>query len=159
MSEDRLAQIEAFPALVKMAILEAENTEELVDTLGAVNSTQTRIGKLKLDAASEVADEEAGSKWRYEQSMRGVRTFNDSGMFATLMGELGYDNLVGLIRFLLDGDIVRIQWQWSNLQKLMRHHNVELRKAGWAVKEGDPDYDYGEYWVHGSAGYQPVKEE
>jgi len=158
-TDDYLEQIEAFPALCKESILEADGTGQLVDVLGAINSTQTAIGKIKLSAASEVESEDAGKNWRYEQPQRGVRSYNNSGMFSSLMQQLGYDSLTNLLLYLIDADVIRLQWMWSNLEKLIHNQDVWLRIANYEVKEGDTEYDMGEYWVKGSAGYKRIEEE
>jgi len=157
--ENYLEKIGEFPALCKESIVASTSTSDLVDILGAINSTQTAIGKIKLTAASEVESEDTGERWRYEQPQRGVRSYNNSGMFSSLMQQLGYESLVPLLQFLLDADVIRIQWMWSNLEKLIHNRDVWLRTASHEIKEGDPAFDMGEYWVRGSAGYKPVEGE
>ena len=156
--DDRLEEIAAFPRFVKATLIAADGDEQLVDALGAINSTQTAIGGLKLGAASEVESETEGSTWRYEQTRKGMRSFNNAGMFATLMRDLDFESLSNLLRFLMERDIIRLTWQWTKLEKLLRHQDIALRIAHEEVSEGDPDYDMGEYWKAGSAGYKRLEE-
>jgi hypothetical protein len=146
-----LSQIQSFPKVVKETILQTPE-DELVDVLATINSVQSQIGRLKLEAASEIEPDTSGNEWVYTQPMKGVRSYNDNGMLVALMKALNMD-LVPLIAFLIDGDVLRLSWQYSNLLKVVRRENIVLRTAQWEIKNGDPDYDMGEYWIHGSAGY------
>lgn len=154
---ERLIALRTVPSIAKQAILEAEG-DEIVDVLGTLNSVQSQIGRIKLNAASEVETETAGSEWQYERSRKGVRSYNNSGMFTTLMGQLSFDGLLPLLMHLLELDVIRLSWQWSNLEKLLHGNDVFLRTAHHEVAEGDPDYDMGTYWTDGSASYKRVED-
>lgn len=156
--DDHLAEIAAFPRFVKAALLAASNDEELVDVLGAINSTQTAIGGIKLGAASEVEPDTSGTTWRYERSQKGMRSFNDDSMFAVLMRELDFKSLTNLLKFLMERDIIRLTWQWGKLEKLLRYRNISLRVADHEISKGDPDYDMGTYWKPGSSAYKRLEE-
>ena len=157
--DDRLDEIAAFPQFVKATLLEADGDSQLVDALGTINSVQTSIGSIKLGTAAEVETETEGSYWRYEQSRKGMRSFNNAGMFVTLMRELEFESLTNLLLFLMERDIIRLTWQWTKLEKLLRIRNINLRTAQHEVSEGDPDYDMGEYWKSGSSSYKRMEED
>ena len=157
--DDRLEEIAAFPQFVKATFLAADSDEQLVDALGMVNSTQTAIGGIKLGAASEIETETEGAMWRYEQGRKGMRSFNNAGMFATLMRELDFESLTNLLLFLMERDIIRLTWQWSKLEKLLRIRNIQLRIADHQISDGDPDFEMGEYWETGSTSYKRLEED
>jgi len=157
--DDRLDEIAAFPQFVKATLLAADGDGEIVDALGTINSTQTAIGNIKLGTAAEVETETEGKQWLYEQSRKGMRSFNNAGMFVTLMRELDFESLTNLLLFLMERDIIRLTWQWTKLEKLLRIRNIDLRIAHHEVSEGDPDYDMGEYWKPGSSSYKRTTNE
>ncbi len=157
--DDRLEEIAAFPQFVKATLLKADGEGQLVDALGTINATQSAIGSIKLNTAVEVEAETEGAKYRYEQSQKGMRSFNNGGMFLTLMVALDYKSLVNLLKFLMERDIVRLSWQWTKLEKLLRIRNITLRVASHEISEGDPDFDMGEYWKPGSQGYKRLEED
>jgi len=157
--DDRLDEIAAFPQFVKATLLAADGDSQLVDALGTINSTQTAIGSIKLGTAAEIETETEGTQWRYEQSRKGMRSFNNGGMFATLMRELDFESLTNLLLFLMERDIIRLTWQWTKLEKLLRIRNIGLRIAQREVSEGDPEYDMGVYWKSGSSSYKRMEED
>ncbi len=154
---ERLDLIRSMPNIAKEAILEADGTQ-LVDVLGDINATATKLGAVKRSAAAEVVDGEQGVRWRYSQSMAGKRSYNTNGLLSTISSQLGHRTLQETLMFLMSEDVIRVTWQWSPLKKLVREHNLVLRMARREVEDGDPDFDYGEYWVRGSAKYEAVED-
>ena len=155
---ERIVALNTVPGLVKQAILEAEG-DELIDVLGTANSIQSQIGVIKRNAASEVSDGDHGDKWRFEQGRKANRSYNTNGMLATLRDELGFEELQHVLIFLLNRDVIRINWQWSKLQKLTKEFNLDLKVARNEVVDGDPEYDMGEWWSAASPSYEVIDAE
>jgi len=153
--EERLAAIERIPSFIQAQILEAEGNE-LIDILGAANSTQTQIGVIKRRAASEVSDGDAGTKWAFTQGRKAQRSYNMDGMLSAISRALDLGSFSETLKYLIRIDVLRISWQWSNLDKLVRSHNIELRTTRHEIHDGDPDYEMGEYWEAASPSYEAV---
>jgi hypothetical protein len=152
---ERIDVLESVPKLLHDAILEAEG-DELIDVLGTANSIQTRIGSIKRLAATEVVDGEHGSKWRFEQGRKGVRSYNTNGLLAAIRQQAGLDSLQSVITFLLGRGVVTLKWNWQPLEKLIKQYNLDLRVGRREVEDGDPDYEIGEYWTNASPSYKAV---
>jgi len=155
---ERLVALNTVPGLVKQAILEAEGGE-LIDVLGTANSIQSQIGAIKRTAAAEVTDGEHGDRWRFEQGRKANRTYNTNGLLATLRDELEFEELQQVLIFLLNRDVIRLNWQWSKLTKLVKEHNLDLKVARHEITDGDPEYDMGEWWTAASPSYEVVDAE
>lgn len=150
--------IEEFPRQVKWAIEHAPE-DRLVDVLATIHSTQTNIQKQKLRASSEVTTGEHGDVWKAKRGRKGMRSFNTMGLLATIHDQMDYsaDNMLATLMHLLGAKVITIKWSWSALEGLMQMHNLDLRRARHEIEDGDPDFDYGEYWEDTGVSYVPVE--
>jgi hypothetical protein len=155
--EALLEQIAEFPTVVNTAIQIAPD-DRMVDVLGEVNSVATRIGGLKRLAASEVHDGDHGEQWQVEQKRRGKRSYNTPGLLHNIGEQMDSASTLQLLMMLIGAGVIRIQWQWSPLEKLMKQWNLDLRRARHEITDDDPEYDYGEYWEDANPRYIPIKE-
>ena len=149
--------IEEFPAQVRWAIEHAPD-DRLIDVLATINSTATQINVEKRRAASEVQDGDHGDTWKVEQGRKGMRSFNTAGLLATIGKRMRHTSTWTTLKMLMDTGVVKIEWSWSKLETFMKATNVELRMARHEIEEGDPDYDYGEFYVDGYKKYVPREE-
>ena len=149
--------IEEFPAQVRWAIEHAPD-DRLVDVLATINSTATQINVEKRRAASEVQDGDHGETWKVEQGRKGVRSFNTSNLVTKIGIQLGHVTSWETIRMLLFDKVIKIEWSWSNLEKLIRVHNLDLAVARHEIEDGDPEFDIGEFYVDGYKKYLPREE-
>jgi len=152
---ERIVALNTVPGLVQQAILEAEG-DELIDVLGTANSIQSQIGAIKRTAASEVSNGDHGGQWEFVQGRKAERSYNTDGLLSSLREELGYEELPHLLMFLMGRGIIRLNWQWTPLLKLIKENNLDLRTARHEIEDGDPDYEIGEYWKAGSPKYEAV---
>jgi hypothetical protein len=146
--------IEQFPRQVKWA-LEHAPEDRIVDVLGTINHVATAINVEKRRAASEMQTGDHGKTWKVEQSRRGMRSYNTSGIIGSIGEQFGHDSRWETIRMLLFDKVITIEWSWTNLEKLMKLHNLDLRVARHEIEDDDPDFDYGEFWIDAPIRYVP----
>lgn len=148
--------IEEFPRQVKWAIEHAPEGR-MIDVLATINHVATAINIEKRRAASEVQADDHGETWKVEQGRKGMRSYNTEGIIG-LVAETYQIGPFKSMRLLMNRGVLRLSWSWSELDKLIRSENLELRVARHEIEDGDPDYDMGEYWVDGPVRYVPNKE-
>jgi hypothetical protein len=156
--EALLERIVEFPALVNQAI-QAAPEDRMVDVLGEVNSVATRIGALKRMAASEVHDGDHGEQWAVEQKRRGKRSYNTGGLLHNIGEQMGHTSTLRLLMELIQLGVIRITWQWTALQALVKQENLDLRRARHEIADDDPEFDYGEFWEDANPRYVPIEKE
>jgi hypothetical protein len=150
--------IEQFPRQVKWALAHAPENR-MVDVLGTINSVATAINIAKRSAASEMHAGDTGETWEVEQGRRGMRSYNTSGMLSTIGNHMQHSQVWTTIKMLMDTGVLKLEWSWTNLEKLIKVMNLDLRVARHEIEEGDPDYDMGEYWDDAPVKYVPRKKE
>jgi hypothetical protein len=155
--EQLLAEINRFPAVAKQAVALAP-PDRMVDVLGTINSVEARVKTVKLTAAAELEPEDTGTLWRYHRGRVGKRTYNTPALLMSIGSQLKHDSMWETLRMLMFDKVIKISWSWTNFEKLFKAHNLEFRVARREVEDDDPDFDFGEYWDDGSAGYKPVTE-
>jgi hypothetical protein len=154
-----MTDIAAWPAEAKAAILAAESDEELVDLAGDLASVVSQLGALKREVASEVHSDTSGTRWRYFiPGMKAKRTYNDSSLLNKLAKYLDM-SLLNSILWAKNEGIIKIEWQYSKLDRWAKQNNIELiRTTAREVHDGD-EYDIGEIWSPQYGKYEAVTDE
>lgn len=152
---ERIVALNTVPGLVQQAILEAEG-DELIDVLGTANSIQSQIGTIKRTAASEISDGDHGERWEFTQGREAKRSYNTDGLFTRMLEDLPIEDLPHLLMFLMGRGVIRFNWQWTPLLKLIKEYNLDLKTVRREIEDGDPDYEIGEYWKDASPSYKAV---
>jgi hypothetical protein len=143
-----------YPAAVKVAIAHSE--DRLVDVIGQVHSNQALIRSMKKSAISEIGDGEQGKRWKAEIGGSYKRSYNTQSLLAKLTPKDG--TLASTLAFLMQTGVIKIQWNWTPLKKLMRETAVQFKIIKREVADGDPEYDIGEYWESSNPTYKPIEE-
>ena len=153
--ETKLDLLDKYPAAVKDAIMEAKNDEELIDVLGTTMSVRRRVDVQRRLAQSEVAPTaaehvKAGERHTVEVSRSAKRSFNTPALM-TLLQDKGMSLLD-----LLDHDILRITWRWTDLKNFAERRDIKLTIVDREIPElGDSDgAQVGEYWEDGNPSWK-----
>ncbi len=146
--EEKLDLIEKFPAAVRAAVMAARNPSDMVDVLGTVNSAAGRANEEKRLAASELESGSIGNRWSVEIGRRATRNYNTLALMKDI-----YNGGVTIMD-LIELDVVRIQWQWSNLRKLFDQSETMPKLR---ITQGDMgDSHVQEDWKDGYPKYTPL---
>lgn len=151
--DEQIDMLAAYPSAVKHAIVNSE--DRLVDVIGQVHSNQARIREIKRHAISEIDDGEKGKRWKAEVGGSYKRSYNTESLLAKLSE--GHASLAHALAFLLQTGVIKLQWNWTPLKKLIRERN-DIKIIKREVADGDPEYDIGEYWDPSNPTYKPVEE-
>lgn len=155
----RLDALEHYPIEVKDALMVADGDEELADLLGVIESNTRMVSQHRKIALSEIPNEVHGQ--RYVMALKGGkfdRTYNFGTLLSKLMDATGM-KLLDLLIFLRDRDVLRMAWQWTNLNKVIREYDVNVViTRGSSVTDGD-SADIGEEWKDGSPGFTRIEED
>jgi hypothetical protein len=137
-------------------LLDAEDTAQLVDALGAINSTERSLASERRLAASEVEPGDAGHQWTVEMNGRWDKTYNTPGLITKFMDVYGMAPLQVLQHLVHEG-VVELKWKWKPLEKAIKEHGLDLRTVNHEIEEGD-DADVGRVWFEGYRKYVPTEE-
>ena len=130
--------------------------EDLVDLAGECKSLESRLAEHRRMLLSEVAGDVTGEHWSLEQGRVAKRTYNDDRILSDLLSAADTNNLIDLLLILRDKDVVRFQWQWSKLKRLLEDWQLGLRIKAGEVESGDEEM-IGEVWTS-RATLKPVTE-
>ncbi len=86
---------------------------------------------------------------------RGERSYNTTGLLSLFAAQTG--SLASALAYLLNNNVISIEWHWSKLKKQLRLDGLSIRISEKEIEDGDPDYDIGEYFVDGYPTYKPVE--
>ena len=130
--------------------------EDLVDLAGECKSLESRLAEHRRLLLSEVAGDVTGQHWSLEQGRVAKRTYNDDKILSDLLSATETPDLLALLLMLRDKDVVRFQWQWSKLKRLLEDWQLGLRVKAGEVESGDEEM-IGEVWTS-RATLKPVLE-
>lgn len=118
--------------------------EDGPDVTGTVNYLVGMLNDLKRRLLAEAAPAE-GEHYRIVETRAAKRSYNTNGLLAafTRPGESPNDTL----KALLDADVVRLAWRWTDLQNLANDLDVTLSVAKHEIADGDPEALVGEVWT------------
>jgi len=152
--DEQISALSGYPAMVKRAIIEAE--DRLIDVIAQVHSNQSRVRELKRGATAEINDGDQGRSWYVEVGQSATRSYNTQSLLAKLTPPDG--SIASTLQFLLTSGVIDIKWNWTPLKKLARRERLQLAIAQHEIADGDPEYDIGEYWKQGYPTYKPIEE-
>ena len=146
----RLAELEATPARVKEALLLAEGDEELVDVIGCVRSSISRMTDMRRQAENEILPDQdlrvlAGSEYMVEVTRKADRSYNTPALMKTFQAN-------GItLGDLLDANVLTLSWRWTELVRYMDRNELDMRKVASEIPNmGDPDGPHvGQIWKDG----------
>jgi hypothetical protein len=153
--ETKLDLLDKYPAAVKAAIMEAKDESELVDVLGTVMSVRRRVDGQRRLASSEVTPTatehiKAGERHTVEVARSANRSYNTPELM-----KLMQDNGLTILD-LLDIDVLRISWRWTDLKNFVERRGIKLKVVKKEIPElGDSDGAHvGEYWTDGNPSWK-----
>lgn len=140
-------------ALTKMP---APPDDRVADVLGETRSVETLLADWRRSLLVETPQVE-GEVYEVVEQRRAVRTFNVAAILMTAATERPMPET---LRDLIAEDVLRIQPQWTKLNRYFSDHGLELRiaKGKATVDDGDIDGPHvGEVW-HTETKLIPKKE-
>ena len=121
--------------------------EDMVDVVGDVAAIHRRLGEWLRDQRSELGGGMKGERWMSVERRSATRSYNTNSLLARFADALpGGQSPAGALQRLLERDVVRLQWRWTDLQKAAEQDDVTLRVANHEITDGDPDADVGAVW-------------
>ena len=148
------AALEQIVPDVKATFLSVATDEERVDLLGDIRSVEQGLAALRKSGASEIEAGTTGTRWEFRQGRAAKRSYNTPQLLhkiADAMGVSTWEAFVTLFR----GDVLRISWQWSKLNRVLDEYRVTTVTARHEIEEGD-EADIGEYWKDGYPSYERI---
>jgi hypothetical protein len=118
--------------------------EDSVDTVGLIRHVEKELAELRRRLVAEMDGTETGDHYQAYESRSAKRSYNTDGLLAAF-GE-GIADMYGLHK-LIDAGAVRLQWQWTGLNRLADDYDVDLVIAKHEIADGDPDALVGEVWT------------
>lgn len=128
----------------------------VADVLGETRSIEMLLAEWRRSLLVETPQVE-GEIYEVVEQRRAVRTFNVAAILTTAAAERPMPET---LRELIDEDVLRIQPQWTKLNRYFADHGLELRiaKGKATVDDGDIDGPHvGEVW-HTETKLIPKKE-
>jgi hypothetical protein len=110
--------------------------EDSVDTVGLIRHVEKELAELRRRLVAEMDGTETGDHYQAYESRSAKRSYNTDGLLAAF-GE-GIADMYGLHK-LIDAGAVRLQWQWTGLNRLADDYDVDLVIAKHEIADGDPD--------------------
>lgn len=155
--EDCLDRIDNWPSVAKGALTLAQGTERFVDVLGQLNKSAGQVSSIRRRFQAEVEDGEHGELYLLKRGRQAKRTYNLSGILLKFQEKWQHVTVLVTLMRLIEEDVIRISFQWTNLRKLAADYDVPLSIVNnRKVESGDPDYDVGEEWFDSSPSYEPL---
>jgi len=152
--DEQLELLAKFPQAVKAAAMDAE--DRMVDVLGTVSSVTSSVASWKRGVVAEVVDGEKGRDWVAKAGGSWKRSYNTTGLLTLISGEMDW-SLPQTLAFLLNNDIVRLEWRWTPLNKFLRDNNILSLIIKREVEDGDVKFHIGEVWDAGYLSYKPIE--
>lgn len=131
--------------IVDMRLLPAPPDTEIADVLGEVRHLETMLGDWRRSLLVETPKVE-GDNYKVEETRKATRSYNTAGILIAAAHGRPLDETILELR---DQDVVRLQWQWSKLNRYFADHRLELRVAkGFEIPDdGNLDGPHvGEVW-------------
>lgn len=113
--------------------------EETADYLGRLDKVIRTLSAHKRMVLSEVAGPLDGKDYRLIEKREASRSYNTRLLLADF-ADAGYT-----IEDLIQNDVIRLSWQWTNTRNLAVSTDIGLRIAGHEITEDEADH-IGEVW-------------
>ena len=125
--------------------------DELVDVAGEVAKVTRDLTEFVRNLKSEMAPAAVGKSYQATESRSAKRSYNTQGLLAKFVASYGdaYDETTTVftaLQVLMDLDVVRLTWRWTELQNAAIEFDVPLTIVRHEIEDGDPDADVGEVW-------------
>lgn len=113
--------------------------DSLPDLIADLDHAEKILKAYRATLLAEAPGPLVGESFELKATNAATRSYNTSGLLAAFGGLSALPELVA-------ADVVRINWQWSNLQKEANRRDVSLTVAKHEIEDGDPDALVGEVW-------------
>lgn len=152
----RLDHEAGYASRVSQLVMDAEDEAQLVDLLEVITTNASLTAATKKDTLVELENETEGHRYMMSRGGKNERTYNWTTLLSKFMDATTF-RLLDLLVYLRQEDIIRISWQWSNLQNAARRFDVDLVIANREITDGD-SADVGLNWVTGSPKFTKKEE-
>ena len=141
-----LTTLDAYPQAIKSALLLTKGEKDIIDVVGTVKANERKYKDMiggavaELDLTPNVL--ERGTRHEAEVKNEAKRSFNTPNLMRKLQAA-GF-TLMDLIQH----DVVRLQWQWRNLERFTSARGIDLDITNEREISplGEEDYDVSALW-------------
>jgi len=148
-------EIQLVAGRLKATLLAADGEGEALDVIGDIKSIETQLAGIRKGAAVEFESGMHGERWQIYVPEPNDRSYNTPRLvqkFAQASGESLFDTILLLLR----EDVIRLSWQWKNLERFTRRLGLSLTIASCEIVDGD-DADVGVFPKKGYPSYKRVE--
>lgn len=125
---------------------------QLPDIVGRLKVLERFLASTRKNLEAEVGPgTPAGDNYQTSTARKCHRSYNTNGLLTAIRNGMDTEAvdpvmLSEAIVHAMNADALRIQWQWTNLQKLVDELDVTLTIAKHEISDGDPQALIGEVW-------------
>lgn len=150
--DSALVTVRAFPNAAKELIHNAG--EDLVDALAEVYAAERGANAERRLGQAEIQNKDTGTTHVVKVGRTATRSFNTPRLITRFADVQGVSPLAALT-YLVQLDVVRINWQWTKLKDLMSELEMAVTVQPSEIVHGD-DADVGEVWKDTAPQYNKV---
>jgi len=148
-------EIQLVAGRIRATLLAAEGEGEALDVVGDIKSIESQLADIRKGAAVEFESGMRGKRWQIYVPEPNARSYNTPRLvqkFSEASGESLFDTILLLLR----QDVIRLSWQWKNLERFSRTLGMSLTLASCEITDGD-DADIGVFPKKGYPSYKRVE--
>ena len=112
---------------------------EVADVIADLETAERTLAGMRRELLAELPGPVSGRRYRVVEDRSAKRSYNTSGLLAAFGG-------ISELPRLVSEDVVRLQWQWTNLRREAERDDVTLSVAQHEIDDGDPEALVGEVW-------------
>lgn len=118
---------------------------DMPDVVGGVHACLTRLKNFKQELLQEAVPQD-GRDWRLVEGRLAKRSYNSDAIFSDVMDATEMP-LLDVVRMLLNERAVKLQFNWTELRRLLSKLGVMLRVEQQEIGDGDAAGAHvGEVW-------------
>lgn len=119
---------------------------ELVDAVGNFEACMGRLSEYVKGLKSEIPIGAVGILYTVKEQSSATRTYNTDGILSAIMEANVSDSpMLDAMQLARGYDAARLEWRWTELQRLARDFDITFKVAKHAISDGDDEH-IGETW-------------
>lgn len=153
------AQLEIVRRFPKAAqeLIRNSGVDEVIDALAEVKLAESGGAAARRLGQAEIEHGDKGSRFRVVIPRQAERSYN-TGRLVTKVAEAKGISPLRAITYLINADILRVNWQFTKLKQLMNELDLPLTTVPHEITDGD-NADIGEVWGDGYPKYELINQE
>jgi hypothetical protein len=147
-------------ATLDQAVKDDPSDGNYTDLAALMRVQSAKAGELKRSLVSEVPAgvQTEGQKYKMSQPIKTMRSYStDKLLQDLLLHQSAGVGFVEMIRTLINEDVLKLAWSWTNVRKYANEVRLPLVIAPFEIADDDDKCHVGELKTTGSAQFSPVK--